>query len=331
MNENQLPLVSIVITVRNAEAFISETLASLLQEREVPIEIVLVDNGCTDLTIEKALAYKDSRIRVIEGPRKGIAHALNVAYANVRGAIVMRCDGDDIFPPDRIQRQVKWLSEHPEFGAVCGRFSSIDSKGKPLIDFLMDRQPEEITEELHAGEIRTHIGTFAIRTDVIRAVGGSREYFNCFEDFDFQLRLSEACRIWFEPESSYIYRIHSTSIAHSSSNVVREFLQEQAFRFQIQRRTQGIDDLQRGCAPPVPEHTYKSPRETAEHLQDLLIASAWMDHKAGHKKQALVKGLNAVLTLPTKMDGWHNLVFLAIKRSGIQKDEIVGSIPFSRK
>lgn len=315
MEDAQAPLVSVVITVRNAEAFISETLASLLQECEVPIEIVLVDNGCTDLTIEKALAFKDSRIRIIEGPRKGIAHALNVAYANVRGEIVMRCDGDDLFPAKRIQQQVKWLNEHPEFGAVCGRFSSIDAKGMPLIDFLVNRKPEEITEELQTGEIRTHIGTFAIRADVIRSAGGSREYFNCFEDFDFQLRLSETCRVWFEPEPGYIYRIHQTSSTHSASNIVREFLQEQAFRFQIQRQTQGLDDLQRGCPPPVPEHTYKSPRDTAEHLQDLLIGGAWLDHEAGHKKQALTKGLRAALALPNRVDGWRNLLFLTIKRT----------------
>lgn len=323
MEEIQAPLVSIVITVRNAEAFIAETLASLLQEHDVPIEIVLIDNGCTDLTIEKTLAFQDSRIRVIEGPRKGIAHALNVAYANVRGEIVMRCDGDDLFPPNRIKQQVKWLKEHPEFGAVCGRFSSIDPKGKPLIDFLVNRKPEEITQELHTGEIRTHIGTFAIRTDVIRAAGGSREYFNCFEDFDFQLRLSETCRIWFEPELCYIYRIHAASSTHSASNLVREFLQEQAFRFQIQRQAEGLDDLQRGCPPPVPEHTYKSPRDTAQHLQDLLVASAWMEHEAGRKKQALFKGLNAALVLPTDLDGWRNLIVLLIKRSGTQKDGIV--------
>ncbi|XGV97744.1 MAG: glycosyltransferase family 2 protein [Leptolyngbya sp. BL-A-14] len=321
MEKDQVPLVSVVITVRNAEAYISETLDSLLQEREVPIEIVLVDNGCTDSTVEKALAFKDNRIRIIEGPKKGIAHALNVAYANVRGEIVMRCDGDDLFPPGRIKQQVRWLEAHPEFGAICGRFSSIDSQGKPLIDFLTERKPEEITEELHTGEIRTHIGTFAIRTDVIRAAGGSREYFNCFEDFDFQLRLSETCRIWFEPEPYYIYRIHATSSTHSASNVVREFLQEQAFRFQVQRRTEGSDDLQRGCPPPVPEHTYKSPRDTAEHLQDLLIAGAWMEHRIGNKKQALFKGLNAVLALPTSLKGWHNLLFLVLKRAGTQKDE----------
>ncbi len=49
------PLVSVVMTVRNVEDYISETLASILQERQVPLEVILVDNGCTDSTVERVL------------------------------------------------------------------------------------------------------------------------------------------------------------------------------------------------------------------------------------------------------------------------------------
>jgi glycosyltransferase involved in cell wall biosynthesis len=307
------PLVSVVITVRNAEAFISATLASLLQERDVPLEVVLIDNGCTDATIKRVSAFNDQRVRVIEGPKKGIAHALNVAYAAARGEIIVRCDGDDLYPPQRLVRQTQWLAAHPEFGAVCGGFSTIDSKGNPLADLGHQEIAQEITEELRNGVIRTHIGTFAIRAEAIRAAGGSREYFDCFEDFDFQLRLGETCRIWFEPEVEYIYRIHQTSSTHSTSDTRRAFLEDQAFRFQRQRQTEGSDDLMRGCPPDVPTDGYKSPRDTAHHLSHLLIGSAWSDHQAGHKRQALFKGMRSVVAMPSNLEAWRSLLVLALK------------------
>lgn len=310
------PLVSVVITVRNAEDFISATLASILQERDIPLEVVLIDNGCTDATIERVNAFNDQRVRVIEGPKKGIAHALNVAYAAVRGEIIVRCDGDDLYPPQRLARQTKWLAEHPEFGAVCGGFSTIDAKGNPLADLNHKQEATEITEELCNGVIRTHIGTFAIRAKALQAAGGSREYFNCFEDFDFQLRLGETCRIWFEPEIDYIYRLHQTSSTHSRSDIEREFLQAQAFRFQRQRQTEGSDDLQRGCPPAVPQGTSKSPRDTAQHIQDMLIGSAWSEHQAGNKQQALIKGMRSVMALPTKLEAWRSMLALAVKPAG---------------
>jgi glycosyltransferase involved in cell wall biosynthesis len=316
-----MPQVSVVITVRNAEKFISATLASILQERNVPLEIVLIDNGCTDGTINLVRAFNDDRVRVIKGPCKGIAHALNVAYAEARGEIIMRCDGDDIYPPQRIAQQVEWLAKHSEFGAVCGGFATIDVKGNPLADLGGEEDAQEITEELRDGITRTHIGTFAIRAEAVRAAGCSREYFDCFEDIDFQLRLGETCRVWFVPEIQYQYRLHHTSSIHSTSNTKREFYDFIALEFQKQRRTQGSDDLQRGCPPPVPEVGDKLVMKASEHIQGMLMGSAWAEHRAGRKQQALVKGVRSVIAQPVNLVAWRSLLALAFKPTGNGSDD----------
>jgi glycosyltransferase involved in cell wall biosynthesis len=310
------PLVSVIITVRNAEAFISETLASILQERTIPIEIVLVDNGCTDATIAKAQALNDNRIQVVQGPRKGISHALNVGYKAARGEIIMRCDGDDLFPPTRITRQVEWLNAHPEFGAVCGGFSTIDVKSALLADLGRDTDVQEITEELRNGKTRTHIGTFAMRAEAVKASGYSREYFDCFEDIDFQLRLGEACRVGYIAETEYFYRLHSTSVTHSQSNTLREFYDATALEFQQQRRTRGEDDLQRGCPPAIPQKGDKAGMNASEHVQEMLLQSAWTEHQAGHKQRALSFGFRSVMTQPMKLSGWRSLFALLVKPAG---------------
>lgn len=307
------PLVSVIITVRNAEAFISETLASILKERQIPLEIILVDNGCTDATVEKAKAFNDERIRVVQGPCKGISPALNVGYRAASGKIIMRCDGDDLFPADRIKRQVAWLNAHPEFGAVCGGFSTIDVKSTLLADLGLDSDEVEITEELCNGKTRTHIGTFAMRAEAVAASGHSREYFDCFEDIDFQLRLGEACRVGYLPQTEYYYRLHSTSVTHSQSNTLREFYDATALEFQRQRRTDGEDDLQRGCPPPIPQKDDKSGISTVAHVQGMLIHCAWTAHQEGQKRKSLTYGTRAVMTRPANLEAWRNLFALAVK------------------
>lgn len=309
------PLVSVVMTVRNAEAYISETLASILQEQTVPLEVVLIDNGCTDSTIDRVRAFNDTRVRVIPGPKKGIAHALNVAYAAVRGTIIMRCDGDDIFPTQRITQQAKWLTEHPEFGAICGGFSTIDPKGAFVANLSCEKAAQEITDDLRNGKIWTHIGTFAIKTEVVKAAGCSREFFDCLEDVDFQLRVGETCRVWFTPDVMYHYRLHPSSVTHSKNPDQMAFYDSLAIEFQRQRQTRGADDLQLGHPPVIPDFG-SNVHTVTEHVEKLLNARAWADHQAGRKKQAIAAGLRLVANQPMNLAAWRNLAALAIKPAG---------------
>lgn len=312
--------VSIIVPMYNAEAFISATLASILQERDIPLEVVVVNDGSTDASLERVHALDDRRVRVIHGPCQGIAAALNAGMAEARGEIVMRCDADDLYPPHRLSRQVEWLSEHPEFGAVCGSFATVDLKGRTITHFNSRGEAKEITEELRNGITRTHLCTFAVRAEVLRASGGCRQYFYTAEDIDLQLRLGELCRVWYIPDIQYNYRLHDTSITHTQSNVERVFFESIAREFQRQRLGQGCDDLQRGCPPTPPQGGEKSPKKAAEHTQDLLIGSAWQEHQAGHKPQALAIGIRSVVAQPSNINAWRSLLALAVKPAGKGSD-----------
>lgn len=312
--------VSIIVPMYNAEAFISATLASILQERHISLEVVVVDDGSTDASLERVHAIDDRRVRVINGPCQGIAAALNAGMAEARGEIIMRCDADDLYPPHRLPQQVEWLSEHPEFGAVCGSFATVDLKGRTIIRFESWKQAQEITEELRNGITRTHFCAFAVRAEVLRASGGCRQYFYTAEDVDLQLRLGELCRVWYTPDIQYNYRLHDTSITHTQSDVERVFFESIAREFQRQRLKQGCDDLQRGYPPTPPQTEGKSPKKAAEHTQDLLIGSAWHEHQAGYKPQALAIGIRSVVAQPSNINAWRSLLALAVKPAGKGSD-----------
>jgi glycosyltransferase involved in cell wall biosynthesis len=165
-------LVSVLMSMRDAELYVREALDSILIESQVPLEVIVVENGSSDDSAEVVSSIGDERIHLVQGPCRTIAEALNAGLEQVRGDIVMRCDADDRYVPGRIARQVEWLESHSDFGAVCGSFVTVDRRGK-LISTLDHRQvDEEITDELRSGTTRTHVNTFAIHTELLRDLDG---------------------------------------------------------------------------------------------------------------------------------------------------------------
>src|SRR3954462_13757777 len=96
-------LVSIVVPMHNAEPYIAATLKSVLRETSIAIEVIVVNDRSTDASPARVHALEDSRIRIVEGPGRGIAACLNTALAHAHGDIVMRCDADDLFSEHRIR------------------------------------------------------------------------------------------------------------------------------------------------------------------------------------------------------------------------------------
>jgi glycosyltransferase involved in cell wall biosynthesis len=310
-----MPRVSIVIPMRNAQDYISEALTAILCESQTPLEVIVVNDGSTDASLDRVAAFRDSRIRVFEGPHRGISACLNAGLAKARGSIVMRCDADDVFPQSRIQEQVSWLDSHPEFDAVCGSFSTIDEKGGQIVDMFCGSHPIEITSELIEGSTRTHLGTYAIRLSLVKKVGGFREYFETAEDIDFQFRLGGHGRIAFVPKLWYLYRIHPSSITHTQATATRASFETIAREFQHQRRISGVDDLERGVAIAPAELPISPPLTADQHIQGMLFGSAWEEHKNGNRLDALTFGARALKANPTAMNAWKSMAALVFKPS----------------
>ena len=308
-------LVSVIVPMYNAEKFISGTLKSILREKETPIEVIVVNDKSTDRSLERVREFQDERLRVIDGPGCGAPSAMNVGYADARGSIMMCCDSDDLYPDARISQQAKFLQSHPEYDGVCGIFSTIDTNGKLVAKMQSGDDPSEITNELINGKLRTSFCTYAVRSSLVQKVGLFREFFEAGYDLDFQLRLGEAGRIAYVPANWYFYRIHSSSITHTQPNVVREFFERTAFDLQQQRKTSGLDDLQRGCPPSKPGSDQLPVHSASDHIQQHLISRAWREHSVGEKISALRTGVRALVINPLNAQVWKSVLALILKRS----------------
>jgi glycosyltransferase involved in cell wall biosynthesis len=106
------PLVSVVMPVYNVAPWIEDAAWSILRQTYRHIELIVVDDGSTDSTLEKVSRISDPRIRIIETPHQGLFRALNAAILEARGRWVARMDGDDICHPERIERQLKAVDQN---------------------------------------------------------------------------------------------------------------------------------------------------------------------------------------------------------------------------
>ena len=307
-------LVSILVPVQNQEKYIHECLYSLIHQHYENIEIIVIDDNSTDATRKIAQSFSGGKVRVIDGLGKGIASCLNTGLAEAAGEIIMRCDADDRYPEDRVGKQVDWLMSHPDFGAVCGAYYSIDQKGKIVSRVASFATENEISDELRRGITRTSLCTFALRAYAMKKVGEFRKYFHTSEDIDFMLRFCETSRVFYLPDFTYYYRIHDSSITHSQSSPVRQFYETTARLFQEQRSQRGYDDLQAGAPPNPPCSIFAKADSAHQHIQGLLTGEAWRMHKAGRKKDALKAGMQLVKNNPFNLATWRQCLLLLLKR-----------------
>jgi glycosyltransferase involved in cell wall biosynthesis len=300
--------VSIIVPMLNAQDYVEAALRSILSETTVTLEAIVVDDGSSDRSREIVDSIGDPRIRVVDGPRRGISASLNAGLAQVRGGIVMRCDADDLYPEGRIRRQVAWLESHPDQDAVCGAFSTIDTEGRLVAEVGKRGGPafERIEAELCKGVTRTHLCTFAIRRRVFDRIGGFREYFETAEDLDFQLRMGEACRVGYVPVDEYFYRLHGASITHSRSSGRRQFFDRVAVQFQQQRLLAGDDALTLGQAPAAPAASESPSGSVNMHMHGLLVGQSWRDLGEGRVRSGVSRAWRAVTSHPLYLRGWIN-------------------------
>ncbi len=191
------PEVSVVLPVRNGGPTLDGAVDSVLASRNVELELVCVDDGSNDATPASLEVWsrRDSRVRVLRTPPRGIVHALNTGLQAARASFVARMDADDEIFPDRLSAQLALLEEHPELVLVGTQVESFRAGGLAdgyrLYTEWVNRlvTPREIAREAFV-ECPIPHPTWLFRRDAVGAVGDYRE---CPwpEDLDLLYRLLE--------------------------------------------------------------------------------------------------------------------------------------------
>jgi len=212
------PLVSVIIPCYNREAYISQTVDSVLAQTWPNIELIVVDDGCTDGSRQVLESY-GKRLALLEHPgraNRGQSAAINLGLRHSSGEYLAILDSDDLFTPDKIEKQVRFLEEHPEFGLVYANCIYIDGSGKEICKMHYGNHtppagPEQVLEDCCYNVPSNSL----FRRSVFEKVGFLDETLRSAQDHDYGIRIAEVTRIGYIYECLWNYRRHGGSISNN--------------------------------------------------------------------------------------------------------------------
>jgi glycosyltransferase involved in cell wall biosynthesis len=118
MRSPAAPLVSVVVPAYNAERFLARAMRSALAQTYTNLELIVVDDGSTDATVEVIRSFRDPRVQYLSQPNHGQGAARNHGIMSSAGRYVTFLDADDAYLPAKVQRQVQFLETHREYQVV---------------------------------------------------------------------------------------------------------------------------------------------------------------------------------------------------------------------
>ena len=217
----EYPLVSVIVPCYNYAGYVDETLRSVLSQDYPNFELIVVDDGSTDNSvqvIERTLAANQDglaqRVEFIRQENAGVSAALNTGLARARGDFIATFDADDIMPPHRLSVQMAYLREHPEVGCLGGVAVRIDEQGEllPKKDKKRSVRRYDFSQALSAALVVG--GNIAVyRRDAVDMAG---RYDAAIKIQDFQMTLKVAKAGFFVdilPDTVTLYRKHEGSLS----------------------------------------------------------------------------------------------------------------------
>ena len=202
------PLISVLLPVRDGGEYLPEALASLETQTCRDFEVVAVDDGSTDGTSDRLLAWakRDARIRVVKQDHQGVTVALNKAIEHSQGRFLARMDADDIALPHRFERQLQALADDPRVG-VCGTWVKVFG----VLGRHTWRYPvsdDGIRARLMFDCPLAHPSVMIRREALDGMQPVYRTEYRRAQDYDLWERLRTSCRFRNVPTPLLAYRIH---------------------------------------------------------------------------------------------------------------------------
>jgi len=185
-------LVSIIIPAYNAEKYIARAIKSALNQTYKDIEVIVVDDGSTDRTAEIVKSFQDPRVRYIYQENQNVGVARNNGIKESRGKYITFLDADDEYLPEKVEKQVKFLKENPQYQAVyCDTLQFYSDAPDKFLKSIEYHPSGDIFEALlHSSLI--NLNSFMATKELLLKVGMFDPRPNFPEDWELWLRIAKA-------------------------------------------------------------------------------------------------------------------------------------------
>jgi glycosyltransferase involved in cell wall biosynthesis len=175
-------LVSVVIPCYNQGGFLSEAIDSVCHQTHTQHEVIVVDDGSTDLT--RSVAQKYGRIHYIYQSNRGVSAARNAGIRQSRGTYITFLDADDRLLPDALAAGIDCFRKFQSCGFVVGRYRKIASDGSPISGPNRPSGARDFYDALLRSNIIGVPATVLFRRAAVESVGGVNSRFTLGEDYD---------------------------------------------------------------------------------------------------------------------------------------------------
>lgn len=226
------PLVSVIVPAYNAETYILQTLNSVLSQTYKNIEVVVVDDGSHDGTtqIVEAIMRRDDRVALLRQSNSGVAVARNLAIEKSRGEYIAPIDADDMWYPQKIEKQVHcmlhagldtglvyaWSVHIDERGLLTGGYNAFDIEGDVFVSLIMSNFIGNASAPLIRRVCFEKVGGYNTRLFEQNAQG-------C-EDRDLYLRIAASYKFRVGKEFLVEYRKVNSSMSLNYRSMEKSYL-----------------------------------------------------------------------------------------------------------
>jgi glycosyltransferase involved in cell wall biosynthesis len=228
VSEKTAPIISVALPVYNGERYLSEAIDSILAQTFVDFELIIIDDGSTDASLDILRDYekRDARIRLIYRENSGLVMTLNEIIDLARGIWIARMDQDDIAMPQRFEKQMQWLEQTGV--DICGSWVQFFGvSGQRILKHPCS--DAAIKMNLLFGSPLAHPTVF-MKTELIKNLRYDPVWDKA-EDYDLWERADrDGWKMTNIPEVLLLYRQHDAQISTATSIKQKELTQKIRFR-----------------------------------------------------------------------------------------------------
>lgn len=209
------PEISVIIPSYNHEKYIGEAIESVINQTFKNWELVIIDDGSSDHSIEIIKQYKDQRIKLLTQENHGVAYTLNKGIELAKGKYICFLDSDDVYREDKLEKQLQLIEKG--FDIVTSKIKTIDGSGMEIINSEITRWYNDFDDKKIFGDgqefnfLRRNSlckPAVMIKKEIFDTFGLFREDLLTAYDFHFWLKIIRNVKIARSEETLFFYRWH---------------------------------------------------------------------------------------------------------------------------
>lgn len=227
-----MPTISVVIPAYNAKRTIVETITSVQQQTFSDFEMIVINDGSTDRTLELLQSIEDNRLKVFSYENGGLPVARNRGISHATGEFIAFLDADDLWTPDKLELQLAALQQHPEAGVAYSWTSYFLDGEESTFPFNPVFFEGNVYDKLLVNNFIANGSNILVRKNAIEAVGEFEPTLKSSEDWDFYIRLAAKWHFVVVPKHQILYRQSSNAMTSKVEVMENEALKviERAFQ-----------------------------------------------------------------------------------------------------